>query len=175
LKIRPEAFSMQVEKSKKYGNRYNIEDELLDSKILDKVYNKYGNYILNQCFPEGSPCHPAYPSGHAVYIGACITLLKAFYDENYYIDSFLPNKDGSELIKLNYKLKVGDELNKLASNIANFRNAAGIHYRDDGEGIKLGEQISIELLEDHVNTYPFDVKFSFHKINGEMVVIKNYV
>ena len=38
------------------------------------------NYLLPQAFPEGSPTHPSYGAGHACVAGACVTILKAFFD-----------------------------------------------------------------------------------------------
>jgi hypothetical protein len=46
-------------------------------------------------------------------------------------------------------LTLGDELNKLASNISLGRDAAGVHYRSDGiERLKLGEAAAISMLRD---------------------------
>ncbi len=39
-----------------------------------------GSYFLPMAFPEGSPMHPAYGAGHATVAGACVTILKAFFD-----------------------------------------------------------------------------------------------
>ncbi|WP_299493053.1 vanadium-dependent haloperoxidase [Acaryochloris sp. IP29b_bin.137] len=36
--------------------------------------------LLPMAFPEGSPMHPAYGAGHATVAGACVTMLKAFFD-----------------------------------------------------------------------------------------------
>ena len=38
-------------------------------------------YLLSQVYPEGSPNHPTYTSGHATVAGACATILKAFFDK----------------------------------------------------------------------------------------------
>jgi len=38
------------------------------------------NYLLPMAFCEGSPMHPAYGAGHATVAGACVTILKAFFD-----------------------------------------------------------------------------------------------
>jgi len=35
-----------------------------------------GTYLLPMAVAQGSPVHPAYPSGHAVNVGAYITTLK---------------------------------------------------------------------------------------------------
>jgi len=36
--------------------------------------------LLAMAFPEGSPVHPSYGAGHATVAGACVTMLKAFFD-----------------------------------------------------------------------------------------------
>ena len=36
--------------------------------------------LLPMAFQEGSPMHPSYGAGHAVVAGACVTVLKAFFD-----------------------------------------------------------------------------------------------
>ena len=52
------------------------------------------------------------------------------------------------------QLTLGNEINKLASNISFGRNAAGVHYRSDSiQGLKLGEEHAIGLLRDYTNTY----------------------
>ncbi|MEM9710181.1 MAG: bromoperoxidase [Pseudomonadota bacterium] len=38
------------------------------------------NYLLPMAFPEGSPMHAAYGAGHATVAGACVTVLKAFFE-----------------------------------------------------------------------------------------------
>ncbi len=38
------------------------------------------NYLLPMAFCEGSPMHPSYGAGHATVAGACVTILKAFFD-----------------------------------------------------------------------------------------------
>jgi hypothetical protein len=173
LRLRPEAYGMEVQKAKTISNQYHINDELINSNLLTQIFDKFGSYLLPQAYPEGSPCHPAYPAGHATFMGAMVTILKAYFDEDFEFDAYGPNEDGSELIKLDYKVKVGDELNKVASNIANFRNASGVHYRSDAKGIKIGESVAIQILQEHIERYPYKTTFSFHKFNGEKVCISN--
>ena len=38
------------------------------------------NALLPMAFPEGSPMHPSYGAGHATVAGACVTMLKAFFE-----------------------------------------------------------------------------------------------
>ena len=128
------------------------------------------SYLLPMAFPEGSPMHPAYGAGHATVAGACVTILKAYFDHGWTPPSWFddpsgsrtpiayePNSDGSTLvpIELNAPLTVEGELNKLAGNIAIGRNWAGVHYYTDYiESIRMGEQIAIGLLEEQKLTYP---------------------
>ena len=72
-------------------------------------------------------------------------------------------------------LTVGGELNKLASNIAFARNAAGVHYRSDGvDGLLAGEQQAIALLQDYSGALNenFD-GFSLTKFDGTRILIRN--
>jgi hypothetical protein len=45
-------------------------------------------------FPEGSPMHPAYGAGHATVAGACVTILKAFFDTSAVLAKYTDPKDG---------------------------------------------------------------------------------
>ncbi|MEO1368481.1 MAG: bromoperoxidase, partial [Acidobacteriota bacterium] len=84
------------------------------------------SYLLPMAFPEGSPMHPAYGAGHATVAGACVTILKAYFDHGWtpkeLLDgtdaiAFEPSADGSELltVHLHEPLTVEGELNKLAA------------------------------------------------------------
>ncbi len=153
-------------------NPYSLHPDLLNlgGEILNAVRNRTqnnGNLLLTQMYPEGSPAHPAYPSGHATVAGACTTVLKAMFDDTAPLPP-LPSGDKprgyvkvnpqtNELI--NYEcstpLTIGGELDKLGSNIAHGRDFGGVHYRSDGdEGLLLGERVAIRLLMDHARTYP---------------------
>jgi hypothetical protein len=111
---------------------------------------------LPQAFPEGCPLHPAYPAGHAAIAGACVTVLKALFNESFVLPAPVVS-DASGLSLLPYTgvpLTVRGELDKLAVNIAFGRNIAGVHYRTDGtEGLRLGEEAALSLLEDYSATY----------------------
>lgn len=73
--------------------------------------------LLPIAYQEGSPMHPSYGAGHAVVAGACVTVLKSFFDSNHELDKiYEASEDGSTLKELpsQRKLTVGHELNKLA-------------------------------------------------------------
>ena len=101
-------------------------------------------------FAEGCPVHPAFTGGHATIAGACTTVLKAYFDESFVIPNpVVPSDDGATLQPYNSALTVGDELNKLASNMSYGRDTAGMHWRtDESEGLRLGEAVAISVLQD---------------------------
>lgn len=149
-RLRPEAFGGRVHNHCTGNASYPIHEELLDSPVLDRIYDTYCNYLLPQAYPEGCPLHPSYVAGHSTVAGASVTILKAYFDESHtFKEPMRPSADGTELVSdVSEELTVRGELNKLAANIANARNWAGIHYRSDKTyGLKLGEQVAISLLK----------------------------
>ncbi len=174
-RLRPEEFGGRVYNHMINALRYPINSELFDSKVLEHVYRKFHTYLLPIAFPEGCPTHAAYPAGHATFVGAGVTILKAFFNEDYIIPNpVIASRDGLLLLPyLTNGLTVGGELNKLAANIALGRDFAGVHWRSDGsEGMKLGEAVAIGLLQDYRETYNESFKgFSFTKFDGTRVII----
>ncbi len=57
-----------------------IHSDVLNSAALAHTFSQYGTYLLPQAFPEGSPTHPCYPTGHGTVGGACVTALKFFFN-----------------------------------------------------------------------------------------------
>jgi len=150
-RLRPEEFGGRVHQHRTGAARYPLHDEILASPVLDLTAGAHGTYLLPQAYAEGAPLHPAYPAGHAVIAGACTTVLKAFFDENFPIDDpVVVSPDGVSLQPYRSgPLTVGGELDKLATNIAFGRDAAGVHWRSDGlAGLRLGEEVALSVLED---------------------------
>jgi membrane-associated phospholipid phosphatase len=174
-RLRPEAFAGRVEVLR-LGRRtlgdYPINSDLFNSNVLNKIFTKYGNHLLPLAFPEGSPTHPSYGSGHATIAGACITVLKAFFDEDTLIPNPVqPSNDGLSLVPFAGPLTVGGELNKLASNISQFRNIAGVHWRADArESNFLGEKVALSYLANYEDTLkePFG-GFKLTKFDGTTI------
>ena len=129
-RLRPEEFGGRIHNHMIGAARYPIHAKLLDSPALAAVFSKYGTYLCPQAFPEGFPTHPAFPGGHATFIGASVTVLKAFFNESFLIPNpVVPSDDGLSLQPWNGEpLTVGHELNKLAFNIAFGRDTAGVHF-----------------------------------------------
>lgn len=149
--LRPECFGGRVHFKVQEQADYDIHEDLLNSGALRLVHRRQNNYLLSQAYPEGSPTHPSYPAGHGCVAGACVTMLKALFNGSFVIpDPVVAANQGRQLVSYSGDtLTVAGELNKLASNIALGRDAAGVHYRQDGiQGIRLGEQVAIALLEE---------------------------
>lgn len=152
--LRPEAMAGRVHFKIVEGANYDIHEDLLDSDALSLVHQQQGNYLLSQAYPEGSPTHPSYPAGHGCVAGACATVLKALFNESFVIPNpVVATDNGRRLTPYSgADLTAGGEINKLASNIALGRDAAGVHYRQDGvQGLLLGEKVAIELLREAVS------------------------
>ncbi|GGE68727.1 vanadium-dependent haloperoxidase [Priestia taiwanensis] len=176
LRLRPEEFGGRVHNVVRGNASYPINQELLRSYALEVVQHRYGTALLPMAYAEGCPTHTAYPSGHACFVGAGVTMLKAFFNENFIIpDPVVATQNGLALCSYRgAKLTVGNELNKLASNVALGRCAAGVHWRTDAsEGMKLGEAVAISILQDFKNTYNEDFSgFTFKKFDGTTITIK---
>jgi hypothetical protein len=180
-RLRPEEYGGRVDNHLKARRTYPIDASIrtsLQSGALSAYYPSTGSYLLPQAFPEGAPTHPAYGAGHATISGACITILKAFFDENKTIESpVIASTDGLSLVPYTgtdaTQMTVGGELNKLASNISLFRNAAGVHWRsDDTESQQLGERIAIRLLQEMSLTFnEDDAFFQLTRLDGKTIRI----
>lgn len=176
-RFRPEAFGGLIHNQLTGRAKYPINDEVFRTSALEKVHSRYGTYLLPVAFPEGSPTHPAYGAGHATVAGACVTILKAWFDESWVIpEPVFPNAEGTELCEYNGadagQMTVGGELNKVAANISIARNGAGVHWRSDyTESLKLGEQIAIGVLQEQSLTFNEDNFFNLTKFDGQKIKI----
>jgi membrane-associated phospholipid phosphatase len=174
-RVRPEAFAGSVHNTLTGAARYPISRLLLNSQAVKQTFSTYGSYLLPQAYPEACPTHPSYPAGHAVIAGAFVTVLKALFDETFVIPNpVVASDDGLSLVPYSgATLTLGNELNKLASNIAIARNTAGIHWHSDGvQGMLLGEAVAISVLTDYGSTYtePFS-GFSLTKFDGTTITV----
>jgi hypothetical protein len=140
-----------------------VNSNVLNSQALQSSFNKFGSYLLAQAFPEGSPTHPSYPTGHGAAAGACITILKFF--------------DGLSLVPYSGpdQLTVNGELNKLAHNVTFGHGIhAGIHWRSDSDvSMVLGEATAISMLQDQAQTYNEKFTVNFTKLDGTTATISN--
>jgi hypothetical protein len=155
---------------------------IFQSQGLKHSHTKYGTWLLSQPFPEGSPTHPAYPTGHGTVGGACITVLKFFFDGlAKFVSPMMPISDGLALTPWtgqpgtgavpmggSGELDLNGELAKLAHNITFGHGLhGGIHWRSDSDSsILLGEACAISFLDDLACTYAEPVTITIKKLDG---------
>ena len=193
LRMRPEEYGALVHARKTGSNPFPqaagaLHSDVLNSTSLPLTFAKYGSYLLPQAFPEGSPTHPCYPTGHGTVAGACITTLKFFFDGGQKIrplltaagrDVYEPSTDGLTLNTYTgtdrNSLDINGELNKLAHNVSFGHGIhAGIHFRSSTYwSILLGEQVALSVLQDRAKSYnePFTVNIT--KFDGTTATITN--
>lgn len=178
------------------------------------------NALLPMAFPEGSPMHPAYGAGHATVAGACITMLKAFFEMYNVTDGgsfaggavkrgkldikaimknpgevpaglfpaerrlsdigyggiYEPDPDCNGIVLREIEdtdeLTIQGELDKLAANIAIGRDFAGVHfYTDYYESLRMGERISIGILQEQMLTYREPLSMRLTTFDGERMML----
>lgn len=179
-RLRPEATGGLVHLMKTgQGNQVSckLNKNLLSSIAVQQSFNKYGSYLLSQTFPEGSPTHPSYPTGHGTVAGACTTVLKFFFNGNWTIPNpVMPSDDGLSLQPFTGSpLTVNGELSKLCHNVSFGHGIhAGIHYRSDtDQSILLGEAVALRVLQDRASTYNEKFSASITKFDGTTATISN--
>lgn len=91
LRHRPEAYGglahvQQVGAGTAGKRAYGLPDWLFTTKAAKQISARslalHGQpgYLLPMAFSPGSPTHPAYGAGHATVAGACVTVLKGFFN-----------------------------------------------------------------------------------------------
>lgn len=193
-RARPEAYGGLVQmqfigfncEQRKYGLPTWVADTEAANRI--KAHNAAQNegeetLFLPMAFSAGSPNHPAYGAGHATVAGACVTVLKAWFDEDAKLVNLIAAAQANDRAKEpghlqgllqpgthnsgesfdapqaytgpgSDQMTVGGELNKIASNVAMGRSMGGVHWRTDNtRSLRLGEQIAVEILRKRTMEY----------------------
>lgn len=186
LRLRPEALAGRIHKAAHIEDHYpqfcgallGTRDAIADTVAAVEGFNASGTALLPMAFKEGSPMHPSYAAGHATVAGACVTVLKAFFDTGAVFvhnedhgatfrhpkggetfPAYVSHDDGKCLknIGADCPLTLEGELNKLAANISVGRNMAGVHYYSDYyDSLRMGEEIAIGMLQEQALCYPTD-------------------
>ena len=165
-----------------------LHPDVFDSEVLHITRGMFGSFLLPQAFPEGSPTHPCYPTGHGTVGGACITVLKFFFDCNQKIrpllnragrDVAVPSADGLFLDTYSgadaNELDINGELSKLAFNVTSGHGIhAGIHFRSSSYwSVLLGEQVALSVLQDRAKSYSEPFSITITKFDGTKATITN--
>jgi membrane-associated phospholipid phosphatase len=185
-RLRPEEYGGRVHNHVTGARTYPLHTSITTSLASGGLAPYFGNagekfpssYLLPQAYPEGAPTHPSYGAGHATGSGALATILKAFFDESTAIENPVQaDATGTSLVAYTGgdagQMTVGGELNKLAGNIAIFRNAAGVHWRSDyTESLLLGEAVAIGLLQEQsLGFNEDDAYFQLTRFDGTTIRI----
>ena len=183
LRHRPESGGaiVHLNRTQGYGSvEGKLHPSVLHSNAVETSFKTNKSYFLSQAFPEGSPTHPAYPTGHGTVAGACITILKFFFDGSFVIPNpVTPAMDGTAVSPYQGadagSLTVNGELNKLAHNISFAHGIhSGIHWRSDTDtSIELGEAVALSMLQDMAVTYNEKFSIDLQQFNGNTVTLSN--
>ncbi|MEP6569882.1 MAG: vanadium-dependent haloperoxidase [Acidobacteriota bacterium] len=195
LRMRPEQYGALVQARQTNSSPFpqaagELHHDVLNSAVLPLTLSTNGSYLLPQAFPEGSPTHPCYPTGHGTVGGACCTILKFFFDGSQKIrplltnpsvgrDVFQPNTAGTALETYTgddrNNLDINGELNKLCFNISFGHGIhAGIHFRSSTYwSILLGEQVALSCLRDRARSYNEKFTINITKFDGTTATITN--
>ncbi|PTL85103.1 phosphoesterase [Vitiosangium sp. GDMCC 1.1324] len=192
-RLRPEEWGGRIEafRSGRVAN-YPVTQRLLGSMAHQRILAKNGTSLLPQAFPEGSPMHPAYGTGHGTVAGACVTILKAWFKggeqklkdlvgpdgKTPLIPIKVASADGKSLVDYTGadigEITVDGELNKLAGNIATARNGAGVHWRSDyTAALHLGESIALGILQEQSILYNEKNHFTVVDFDGNHLRIED--
>ncbi len=165
-----------------------LHHDVFNSAVLPIIYSQNHTYLLPQAFPEGSPTHPCYPTGHGTVAGACVTALKFFYDGSQRIrpllqatgsDVVVPSSDGLSLVPYTGSdgdsMTVNGELAKLGFNTTFAHGIhAGIHFRSSSlQSLLLGEAVALSILQDRARSYKEPFTINITKFDGTTAVISN--
>jgi hypothetical protein len=200
LRLRPEEYGALVQANQTHTTpvpqaSQKLHADVLNSAVLPLIHNQFGSFLLPQAFPEGSPTHPCYPTGHGAVGGACITAIKFFLDCTQKIQPllvngprlpngqarnvFVPSNDGLSLNDYTGSdagaLTINGELNKLAWNVSVGHGIhAGIHFRSSTyQSILLGEKVALSVLRDRAQSYSEPFSVTITKFNGSTTTITN--
>ncbi len=88
FRCRPETYAGRIH-AQEYADDssadFEIDGLVTDAEILERQRQLRASGdgdpgFLSTVYIEGSPVHPAYPSGHSVIAGACGTVLKTWFE-----------------------------------------------------------------------------------------------
>ncbi len=121
-RCRPEVLAARVHKAADLKHMTHkveeLKEELNAIGILPEIEASNGvdNFLLPMAFCEGSPMHPSYGAGHATVAGACVTILKAFFDHKHPLSVVPVAEAEKEVLKLIDKIAPGAKIT--SSNLA---------------------------------------------------------
>ncbi|EEF25326.1 conserved hypothetical protein [Ricinus communis] len=208
-RLRPEAYGglMQMQEigfDAKDGlgvikRAYGLPQMVFTTKASQQIMAKTpGSLLLPIAFSAGAPPHPSYGAGHATVAGACVTVLKAWFDGKQNLQPLMNlnarDPESDAVVGISDTDSAGNlrpymepdagsitiegELNKIACNVAMGRSMGGVHWRSDNtRSLRLGEQIAAEIIRQESAHYRETLTdssppvWSFTSFNGNSVEI----
>ena len=187
LRLRPETLAGRVVHARSHGTDFVNFKKALGRRLLSAVRDhnvKMGGEDkpwLPMAFQEGSPMHPTYGAGHATVAGACVTVLKSFFNTTAELRDYngavgfrvdrrgtpveivsVDNGEKLDVRPTKTPLTLLGELNKLAANISIGRNMAGVHYFSDYfDSVRMGERIAEGIMRDQADGYLEDFEMTY--------------
>ena len=161
LRMRPEEYGALVQANRTGTNPFPqaagaLHSDVLNSTVLPIIHSTYGSYLMPQAYPEGSPTHPCYPTGHGTVAGACITMLKFFFDCTQKIRPLLlaaQDEDGKDL-------RLAARLEVVRTDLDGAARAGQVHqcglHRDDRPSGRLVARV--EADRDRAGRLPRDAR-----------------
>ncbi|MEM6409497.1 MAG: vanadium-dependent haloperoxidase [Pseudomonadota bacterium] len=171
IRARPEVLAAHIEKAVEIEKQHpglckvlsTMADDLSATVTEIRAYNALlsagkNTAYLPMAFAEGSPMHPAYAAGHATVAGACVTVLKAFFDT------------GTQLIerKENGSVKVGFLVPEDTSKETFVKYVAA--ENDDGEK---GQKIKRVALYPKKGDCPLTLEGELNKLAANISIGRN--
>jgi len=184
-RLRPEALAARLETAELLeSNEVSAMRTAIDYNPIASMIRKSNHYesgtaslLLPMAFAEGSPMHPSYGAGHATVAGACVTILKAFFDHDHPFAAagaadcaYVASAGGSELERVpvldahgnRAELTVEGELN----------DWAGVHYFSDyWESMLMGEEIAIGILREQKLCFQEEFTMTIPRFDGTVVTV----
>lgn len=130
--------------------------------IFDEIHQRHGDRrFLPQIYAGGCPCHPDWPSGHAIEAGVGATILKATF------------ADGPLTLPSGVRIASAHEAIDTAMwNLALGRSIAGIHTMGSlRQGMLLGQSVAIDYLNNQWRDPYVTAPVSFLDVTGWMITV----
>lgn len=175
-RLRPEAFGGVIQFN--HDTRLGFPFDIRTTDAAQRIYKEYGSYLLPLAYSSGSPTHPAYGAGHATVAGACVTVLKTYFDDEapFPGEAYEPNANGTIPFQkyTGGGLTIGGELNKMASNVAMGRSMGGVHFRTDNmRSLRVGEELAAVVIARQLGKFRESdgVRLSYQSFGGQRIEI----
>ena len=174
-RLRPEAFGGLVHNTKTGAAAYPVHADILNSAVLTSSHG------AQRTLPPADARPGRLPHAPVLRRGPCDRGRRLRDDPEGVVrrvvrpsaSRWSPTRPGRRFSPgPGRRSTVGNELDKLAANVAIGRNGAGFHYRSDyWHSLLLGEKLAVGILEEQRDTYRELCTFSFRGFEGQTITV----